>query len=486
MLQKRLFFETFALPLENYAILCCFRPFGPLLDPISGPFWHRNLSKCEGAPSHPRHRVFWKCEALTPPTSGFFRLEKAQMLKTFVSFILRGGYSWMCISFTVAYPGGWLRGSAPPHSDFVPLGRPIGVQNSEKPPKIGSFVRNLPEFWSKISPNFEASSQWLPCIVWGQWCKWRKLSGKFRKLSESFGKFPEQSSRNFPKVSDDIWSVESFGNFPKVSIFFTKKFGMKWQKILEIFWKLWVVTFIFWSQDWQILKTSENSKFLICTTVLNNDQKNFSRYFGTFYIIWKVSESFGKFPHFFNLSEILHRKILSESFRNFRKVSESFRPFQSFREFYMYIFYQSSIYFFPVQPPEWSIQIAFGRGVQAGLWCRKCVVVWPGLAVAVKNTRPGYTVSGTCHETWLSIEKKLSFDSIFYQFEKNGWIPLLFTIHSVAARISVIHWLVPHISTTLPPPLPQKWTNTQIGVFQKCIGRWAGAYGLGQTRLGCD
>ena len=41
--------------------------------------------------------------------------------------------------------------------------------------------------------------------------------------------------------------------------------------------------------------------------------------------IWKVSETFGKFPRFFDLSGILHRKILSESFR----------PFQSFREFYI-------------------------------------------------------------------------------------------------------------------------------------------------------
>ena len=38
--------------------------------------------------------------------------------------------------------------------------------------------------------------------------------GNFR-----FRKFPEQSSRNFRKASDDIWSVESFGKVFKVSIF---------------------------------------------------------------------------------------------------------------------------------------------------------------------------------------------------------------------------------------------------------------------------
>ena len=63
---------------QFYAVL---GRFGPLLDPISSPFWHRNFSKCEGGPPHTPDIGFFESvrgAPLTPPTSGFFRLEKAQ------------------------------------------------------------------------------------------------------------------------------------------------------------------------------------------------------------------------------------------------------------------------------------------------------------------------------------------------------------------------------------------------------------------------
>ena len=131
--------------------------------------------------------------------------------------------------------------------------------------------------------------------------------GKFRKLSESFR-----------------WYLKR-GNVREISIFFTKK-KLEWSgKKYEIFenFELWLLFFEVRTDKSSKLQKIRN--FLFVQQFSNNDQKNFSRYFGTFYIIWKVSESFRSFWIF--------PKFYIEKY--FPKVSESFRPFQTFREFYI-------------------------------------------------------------------------------------------------------------------------------------------------------